>query len=152
MKKLFTTLLIGLISLSTFASHLMGGQIVATQLGSDSTGSHYALELTAYRDTIGVPMGTTATFEVFLQDTSGVWNFLYSSTVPQSGPSGGLVPSIQIVYGVEIYMFNDTITFPGNGNYYISWQECCRNGAIINMADPLCSCSDFFHTKSLVYV
>lgn len=138
MKKLFTLFLgIAIASSSAYATHLMGGQIVATHLGSDTTGSHYALELTAYRDTIGVPMGTTATFEVFLQDTSGVWNFLYSSTVPQSGPSGGIIPSIQIVYGVEIYMFNDTITFPANGNYYISWQECCRNGAIINMANPL---------------
>ena len=137
MKKfLLLFLAIGL-SVSSYSTHLMGGQIVATYLGSDSTGSHYALELTAYRDTIGVPMGTTATFEVFLQDTSGAWNFLYSSTVPQGGPSGGIVPSIQIVYGVEIYMFNDTITFPGNGNYQISWQECCRNGAIINMANPL---------------
>ena len=137
MKKLFTLFLGIALAVSSYATHLMGGQIVATHLGSDSTGSHYALELTAYRDTIGIPMGTTATFEVFLQDTSGVWNFLYSSTVPQSGPSGGIVPSIQMVYGVEIYMFNDTITFPGNGNYYISWQECCRNGAVINMANPL---------------
>ena len=137
MKKLILfTLAIGL-SVSSYSTHLMGGQIVATYLGSDSTGSHYALELTAYRDTIGVPMGTTATFDVFLQDTSGAWNYLYSSTVPQGGPSGGIVPSIQIVYGVEIYMFNDTITFPANGNYYISWQECCRNEAIINMANPL---------------
>jgi hypothetical protein len=137
MKKLFI-LLVGIgLSISSYSTHLMGGQIVANYLGSDSTGSHYALELTAYRDTVGVPMGTTATFEVFLQDTSGAWNYLYSSTVPQGGPSGGLVPSIQMVYGVEIYMFNDTITFPGNGSYYITWTECCRNGAIINMAAPL---------------
>ena len=137
MKKLLLfTLLIGL-SVSSYSTHLMGGQIVSTYLGSDSTGSHYAVELTAYRDTIGIPMGTTATFEVFLQDTSGTWNFLSSSSVGQSGPSGGIVPSVQSVYGVEIYMFNDTITLPNNGYYYITWTECCRNGAIINMADPL---------------
>ena len=116
MKKLLTLILGIVISLSSYSTHLMGGQIIATYLGSDSTGSHYALELTAYRDTVGVPMGTTATFDVFLQDTSGAWNYLYSSTVPQGGPSGGIVPSIQIVYGVEIYMFNDTITLTGNGN------------------------------------
>ncbi|MBT4218068.1 MAG: T9SS type A sorting domain-containing protein [Flavobacteriales bacterium] len=137
MKKLILFTLAISLSISSYSTHLMGGQIVANYIGSDSTGSHYALELTAYRDTIGIPMGTTATFEVYLQDTSGAWNYLYSSTVPQAGPSGGIVPSIQMVYGVEIYMFNDTITFPANGNYYISWQECCRNGAIINMANPL---------------
>ena len=67
MKKLFTTLLIGLISLSTFASHLMGGQIVATNLG----GYEYEIKLTAYRDTMGIPMATSAMFEITM-DSAGV--------------------------------------------------------------------------------
>ena len=40
------------------------GQITATHLSSDSSGHHYIVELTAYRDTVGIPMASTADFTV----------------------------------------------------------------------------------------
>ena len=40
------------------------------------------------------------------------------------------------VYGVEVYTYLDTITLPGNGYYSISWDDCCRNVAIVNMSNP----------------
>ena len=77
MKKLLTTLLITLISLSTYATHLMGGQIVATNIG----GYDYEIKLTAYRDTIGIPMATTAMFEISM-DSAGVNLPIYFLTIP----------------------------------------------------------------------
>ena len=50
MKKLFTLFLGIALVFSSYASHLMGGQISATYLSSDSTGSHYVLDLEVYRD------------------------------------------------------------------------------------------------------
>ncbi len=133
MKKLLTFLLVAVMAVSTYATHLMGGQIVATNIG----GYDYQIEFTAYRDTIGIPMQLVADFNVFEQDTSGAWNLLFTSTVNYDTTSGGLMPSVVSVYGVEVYTFIDTITMPGDGYYAISWDNCCRNGAIINMSNPL---------------
>ena len=138
MKKTLTLFCAILISVTSYSTHLMGGQIVANYLGTDSTGSQYALELTAYRDTVGIQMQLSAEFEIFSQDTSGNYNYLFSSTVYyDSTNTGGVLSSVQSVYGVEVYTFHDTITLPGDGSYAIRWSECCRNGAIVNMSNPL---------------
>ena len=47
----------------------MGGQISATYLSSDTTGSHYYLELDVYRDTLGVPMTLNQSVDIFILDT-----------------------------------------------------------------------------------
>jgi hypothetical protein len=130
MKKLLITFLIFLISLPTFASHLMGGQIVVTNLG----GYDYEIKLTAYRDTIGIPMATAAMFQISM-DSSGVMIPINLLTVPADSMSGGLVMGVSAAYGVEVYTYTDTITLPGDGYYTISWQDCCRNASIINMGN-----------------
>ena len=135
MKKLFILFLGIALTVSSYATHLMGGQITAAYLGSDSTGVHYAIDFTAYRDTIGIPISPSATFYISQLDTSGNWNSLFSSTVSFDTTSGNLMPTIT-VYGVEVYTYMDTITLPGNGEYSISWSDCCRNVAIINMSNP----------------
>ena len=137
MKKILLFTLVISLSMSSYSTHLMGGQIVTSYLGTDSLGSHYAVELTAYRDTIGIPMVTSAVFYVSELDTSGNWNSLFSSTVSYDTTSGNLFLPVQSAYGVEVYVYNDTITLPGDGYYSISYEECCRNGAIINMSNPL---------------
>ncbi len=137
MKKILLFTLAISLSMSSYSTHLMGGQIVTSYLGTDSLGSHYAVELTAYRDTIGIPMVTSAVFYVSELDTSGNWNSLFSSTVSYDTTSGNLFLPVQSAYGVEVYVYNDTITLPGDGYYSISYEECCRNGAIINMSNPL---------------
>jgi len=135
MKKLFTLLLGIAIASSSYATHLMGGQISASYLSSDTTGSHYYLELDVYRDTLGVPMTLNQSVDIFVLDTSGNYNLAF--TQPLTFGVGGLVNSMSLVYGVEIYHFTDTITMPANGYYMIKWTDCCRNGAIINMSSPL---------------
>ena len=108
----------------------MGGQIVATNLG----GYDYEIKLTAYRDTIGIPMATAAMFQISM-DSAGVMIPITILTVPADSISGGLVMGVSAAYGVEVYTYTDTITLPGDGYYTISWQDCCRNHAIINMAN-----------------
>ena len=118
------------------SSHLMGGQITATYLSTDTNGVHYLVELTAYRDTIGIQMVPTADFEIHKLDTSGNWNFVFTHTVSYATTSGGLMPSVN-VYGVEVYLFQDTLTFTDtNGYFSISYEQCCRNEAIVNMSNP----------------
>ena len=139
MKKIFTLCLGIAIAVSSYATHLMGGQISATYLSSDSAGSHYILDLEVYRDTLGVSMYLSQTVEVYLLDTTvfpPTFSLAFSHTIAFDTTSGGAMSSFSSVYGIEIYNFRDTITFPANGNYLIKWDECCRNGAIINMATP----------------
>jgi hypothetical protein len=138
MKKLIFIMLLSSISTVTFATHLMGGQISATYLSSDTTGSHYILDLDVYRDTIGISMSLSQTVDVYSLDTATLnYVLAFSQNIAFDTSSGGIMPSVSSVYGVEIYNFRDTITFLYNGSYMIKWSYCCRNGAIINMANPL---------------
>ena len=141
MKKIFTLCFGIAIAVSSYATHLMGGQISATYLSSDTTGSHYYLELDVYRDTLGVPMTLSQNVDIFMLDTSGNYSFVSSQSL--SFGLGGPVSSMSSVYGVEVYHFTDTINFPANGYYMIKWTDCCRNGAIINMANPLSESMSF---------
>ena len=139
MKKFFTLFLGVAIALSSYASHIMGGQVSATYLSSDSTGSHYILDLEVYRDMLGIQMPLNQTVEVYLLDTTVFppsYSLAFSHTIAFDTTSGGAMSSFSSVYGIEIYNFRDTITFPANGNYMIKWDECCRNAAIINMTNP----------------
>tara|TARA_B110000459_G_scaffold128450_1_gene140706 strand:+ start:1882 stop:3330 length:1449 start_codon:yes stop_codon:yes gene_type:complete len=135
MKKIFTLCLGIVIAVSSYATHLMGGQISANYINTNTSGSHYYLELDVYRDTLGVPMALSQSVEVFVLDSSGNYNLAFTQSLTFG--VGGAVSSMSFVYGVEIYHFTDTITIPTNGSYMIKWTDCCRNGAIINMLSPL---------------
>jgi hypothetical protein len=146
MKKLLILILAVGISTASYATHLMGGQISAAYLNSDTTGSHYFLDLEVYRDTIGISMSLSQTVEVYSLDTATLnYVFAFAHTIAFDTTSGGIMSSVSSVYGVEIYNFRDTITFPTNGNYMLKWNNCCRNGAIINMASPLNEDMTFFN-------
>ena len=134
MKKTLFFLFSFFLVFSSKATHLMCGQITATHLSSDSSGHHYIVELTTYRDTVGVPMALTAGFTVTHYYLGGLSSTTY--TVDYDTTSGNLLPTVT-VYGVEVYSFIDTITLSSAGYYSISWEDCCRNGAIVNMSNPL---------------
>ena len=113
MKNIITFLIVFTLTISNYeakSTHLMGGQITATYLSADTNGVHYLVELTAYRDTIGIPMQATAEFDIHKLDTFGNWNFVFSQTVAYDTTSGGLMTSLN-AYGVEVYLFQDTLTF-----------------------------------------
>ena len=141
MKKLFTLLLGITISLSSYSSHLMGGQISATYIYSDSTGSHYTIDLDVYRDTLGVSMDTAQVIYIYELDSNFNYTLIGSQII--SFAVGGTMSSMNSVYGVEIYHFSDVFTFPNNGDYVLKWTDCCRNGAIINMSAPLTESMSF---------
>ena len=138
MKKILLIIIACFLVFSSNATHLMGGQITATHLSSDSLGHHYIIELTTYRDTIGVPMSQTADFNIdFFGNPANTlpWSS-QTYSVDYDTTSGNLLPTVN-VYGVEVYSFIDTITLPSYGYYSISWNNCCRNAAIVNMSNPI---------------
>ena len=142
MKKILTLILFVLATSFSQATHLMGGQISASYLSTDTSGSHYFLELDVYRDTLGIPMSLNHNIEVYqLDPLTGNYNLLFTDSM--TFVVGGPMSTMSSVYGVEIYHFTDTITFPNNGFYMIKWSHCCRNGAIINMSNPLSESMSF---------
>jgi hypothetical protein len=119
----------------------MGGEIVAQQIN----GYQYQILMTVYRDTAGIPMQTTAQFNI--TDSAGT-NVTTLTTPYDSVISGNTLPMYP--YGVEVYFFIDTITFSNSGTYTIGWSNCCRNGAIQNITQPLGQ-SMFLQTKVTVF-
>jgi hypothetical protein len=134
MKNTFTLLLGLLLTVSANATHLMGGQISTTYINSDSSGSNYLLELDLYRDTLGIDVNISQVVEIWSLDVMGNYNLISTSTLTLG--TFGSVATMSSVYGVEIYHFTDSITFPANGNYIVKWSNCCRNMAIVNMSQP----------------
>ena len=136
MKKLLLVLVACLtFATSSFASHMMGGQITI----SHNSGMDYHLKYTAYRDMTGIPIGTVATI-YFVDSTSGA-NF--TLTIPYDSLVTVLVP------GVEEYVYETDVTFPNTGNWAIHYEECCRNAAILNMMLPAGE-SHYFYTNFMV--
>ncbi|CAN5616711.1 hypothetical protein BH11BAC2_BH11BAC2_20420 [soil metagenome] len=107
--------------ISANASHMMGGQItVAHQSGMD-----YTVTYTAYRDMTGIPIATTA----MLTFTDSVSGSTFYATIVASPPDT-LIP------GVEQYTYEQLVTFPSTGTWFVSYSECCRNAAILNFPNP----------------
>lgn len=129
---LFFVLLIAL-NFSAKATHLMGGEIVAHY---DSASSAYVITLTHYRDTMGIPLYTTNDIAVYQYNTTtSSYSLLQTLTVPLNTALGtALIPSFP--YGVEVGVYTDTIALTP-GQYRIVNETCCRNGAIVNMSNPL---------------
>lgn len=123
MKKLLLLLLV-VFSLQTQATHLMGGQMTSQNTG----GLSYQITLTLYRDSLGVPMGTTQ----LITYTDSTGNFVIGSHYVNYDP----LLTTNIGNGVERYVFVDTITFPFAGKFKASTSNCCRNGAILNLPNP----------------
>ncbi|MBK7965913.1 MAG: hypothetical protein IPK10_11930 [Bacteroidetes bacterium] len=123
MKKLLLTLILGL-GLTNYASasHMMGGQITVQHV----SGMDYRVVYTAYRDMTGIPIAQVASIS-FMDSLSGN-SFIVP--IPYDSSVTVLVP------GVEEYVYDTIITFPNFGSWYVSYQECCRNAAILNMTMP----------------
>jgi hypothetical protein len=114
------------------ATHLMGGDMVVHQDSANSV----TLTISLYRDTSGVPLGTSETMQLFSYD-SATGNYLLMSTwsIPRNmALSTLLLPSFP--YGVEVGVYTAQIPL-APGQYRFVYNTCCRNGAIQNAANPL---------------
>src|SRR5438874_9639738 len=110
MKKLLLLFSVCISSIAGYATHLMGGQMTSRNLG----GLTYEITLTAYRDTLGIPMYPTTTFHY--TDMAATWN--QDNIVILS-------PAVPFGNGVEEYTYIDTITFPASGSYDVWYEDCC---------------------------
>ena len=136
MKKYITAFALFMISFKGFSTHLVGGEIFYDCLG----GNNYRITLKLYRDCINgvAPYDAPASIGVF--NSSGMLvknlmvNFPGSTPVPYTlNPC--LVPPTNICVEQAIY---DTVVNlpPVAGGYDLTYQRCCRNSTILNLANP----------------
>ncbi len=111
----------------------MGGELTAH---FDTATNNYVLTLTHYRDTIGIPLSSSASLYIWSYDpVNSSWSAFQNVNAPlDTALSTSLIPNFP--YGVEVGVYRDTITLPA-GQYRILNTTCCRNGAIVNLAQPL---------------
>jgi len=123
------------------ATHTMGVDMTYECISP----GQYLVTLQVYRDCNGVSMVGSHQIS-FSSAQCGVSS---SITVTQVGPPEDITPTCPQQpnsacggsgqYGVEKYTFTGILNLPpGCGNdWVLSWELCCRNGAITNLTDPL---------------
>tara|TARA_B110000858_G_C17427991_1_gene304139 strand:- start:41 stop:319 length:279 start_codon:yes stop_codon:yes gene_type:complete len=89
MKKIFTLFLGIIITFSCSATHFMGGQLPTAYISSDTSGSHYYLELDLYRDTLGISLSIFQDIEIWSLDVMDNYNLISTSTLTL-GTSGAV--------------------------------------------------------------
>ena len=134
-KVLLLTLLISA-GVKTYASHIIGGEIVYTCLGANQ----YQVTLILYRDCQSLTgFDNPAYMTIFTDAGDLVTNFpLYSPTitdVPAESDNPCLDAPDEIC--VEQAIYTTTITVPNSDQgYLLVYQRCCRNAGIVNITDP----------------
>ncbi len=128
---------------STFATHIVGGEMTYTYLGNNQ----YRVKLMLYIDcfngsTAAIAQDQLANFAVFEGDSGK-----YLSNLCQSVARGNPVRVSKTNYNcikispdacVDAYEYVTNMTLPPvKGGYYISFQRCCRNNTIVNLISPL---------------
>ncbi|KAB2808146.1 T9SS type B sorting domain-containing protein [Phaeocystidibacter luteus] len=125
-----------LLSFSTFAAHLVGGEITYECQG----GNNYLVRVRVYRDCAGggAPFDPTISIRVFNGTTGAFVSATPNTpvgTINQVPVNSG-DPCLTIPAGLctEYADYEAVITLPSSPDGYdITWQRCCRNGSIDNI-------------------
>src|ERR1035437_4539049 len=126
-----------LLCLKNFATHIVGGEIYYTYLGSNN----YQITLKIYRDCYNglAPYDDPAT--VFIFNSAGT--FIDSLAIPFPGSTvlPGNVSNPCFVAPtnvcVEEAVYHAVVNLPPiPGGYNLMYQRCCRNNSILNLVSP----------------
>ncbi len=120
-------------SLTGRASHLMSGEISYEHLGN----GNYKIILTLFRDCAGISMNqpqlnissACSTYAITPTLISTGLSTIYCNAI-SSSCNGGNFP------GYEYFVYVDTVNLPPCSEWKISYNECCRNAAPINVYSP----------------
>ena len=124
-----------LVGSSLNASHIAGGEFYYRWLN----GNNFELTLKLYRDCLTGQASFDASIVIGLFDKATnartdtlLMKLIRVDSVQLSGPTAdcAIPPEVCIETGVYI----DTIFIADNpSGYYVSWERCCRNGAVVNL-------------------
>lgn len=134
MKKVLIALFL-IISTSSFASHIVGGEVYYDSLGNDT----YRVTFEVYRDCTGSGFDSPLQFTVFTSTGAIFATYSIPLPVPDTLPiiydDPCVTPPNDICIERAIYI--DTIQLPATpGGYRIVYQRCCWANNIQNITDP----------------
>lgn len=134
-RRLFILFLPALLSLSSQATHIVGGEIFYRCLGSDN----YEITLKLYRDCLFGQAQYDNPARVGVFNSNGV----LQQTLPMSFPGSQVLPvtlsspcyTAPTNVCVEEAIYTYTVSLPPiAGGYILSYQRCCRNNTILNLS------------------
>jgi hypothetical protein len=136
MKKILTVLSFVLISTNCFATHLLGGHISYKFISQSATTSTYEINISLYRESTGVGIGTTVAINV--ESSSGVSSTVVCSlTKPEYMISSlGIANCGASMFNVGINEYSGFVTIQNGYNYQFYWQSCCRPAGIMGITNP----------------
>lgn len=126
------------------ATHLLGGEIVVCQMGSNE----FEIKTFLFRDCNAGSVAAPSTIQLKVYEVDST-NAFGSFTMTQNSfvdvtPAGDACFSPTGLC-VEEYTYITTVTLPDNPRgYYMTYSFCCRNGAIVNLSNPLSVGSTFY--------
>src|ERR1017187_6052362 len=130
-------LLLTLLSLKSFATHIVGGEIFYDCLGSNN----YRITLKLYRDCNPGNAAYDDPATLFIFNNAGT--FIDSLCIPFPGsvhlPATLNNPCLTVPSNVcvEEAVYKAVVNLPSiAGGYNITYQRCCRNGTILNLINP----------------
>lgn len=138
MKKCYTpialTVLCAIISFSSFATHMRGGQILLRKIAADANDRRYEIRIQAYIDTEStVPFGGASSDILAVYGRS---HQAFTINVPEiTANSGDGRQTFQVIDAARHIAFVEYVypyTFPGNDVYTISYTEVNRNAGVLN--------------------
>ncbi|MBX7181518.1 MAG: PKD domain-containing protein, partial [Bacteroidia bacterium] len=125
-----------LLSLNSLASHIVGGEINYTYLGSNQ----YQIDITMFRDCNSTTdFDDPAAIGIFdlngnLVNTIDI-NLGAVNTVNASINNPCITPPSSVC--TEVTTYSTVVTLPPNGTgYQVVYQRCCRNSVVTNIFDP----------------
>jgi gliding motility-associated-like protein len=144
MKTRFLSLIVALLlTLSSFANHITGGEISYTLISQAGGNYTYAVTLKLFRDaTSGTALDPFVNIAVYNKANNAlVWNSpaggiaMTTSMILTATPGPCIINPPIVSYQVGFYNFN--VTLPGSpSGYVISYARCCRVGGITNLTPP----------------
>ncbi|MCB0431422.1 MAG: T9SS type A sorting domain-containing protein [Flavobacteriales bacterium] len=137
MKKFHIMMLMAICCQYAQATHIEGGSISYTYLGSDN----YEIQLTIYKDCKYDYLAFDDTASIGIFNSTG--KLVMHLHIPYSGISDTITydPSNTCMFNevacTERTMYKDTAYLPDiKGGYTLAYQRCCRNGGISNLVNP----------------
>ncbi len=136
--RLYLLALFFLISFKSFATHIVGGEIIYKKLAN---ADEYEITLLVYRDCLNgqAPFDTPGRITIMDKDSNvyaviNISNFS-TSTLPVSINNPCIFPPGNICYDAASYTTVQNLP-PIVGGYYLIYQRCCRNNTILNLDLP----------------
>ncbi|MCB0517932.1 MAG: gliding motility-associated C-terminal domain-containing protein [Lewinellaceae bacterium] len=140
MKKLVPIVLLVLISVPSFAKHIIGGVLTYECLG----GGNYRFTMKMYRDCsdpTGAGFDFGAPFSIYKgSDPVPIETLFLSPDVitgidPEDNPCLELPPNVCVQEGIYVFEYQFT-DWPSTESYHVTYQRCCRNATVTNIKTP----------------